>query len=433
MKYNRIIRNPYLFFSPFLIIFLAIVLIFQSDGIAGDQHRYITYAKNLLNGFYSPQPPDVDLGNGPGYPIFLMLFVALKLPNVIIMAMNAVLFYISIILIFKTLQYFVSNRIALIFSLFWACYINHYEYLPLIQCETLTVSLVSSIIFILAKTFKQDNVTVINKFTFLSGLLIGFLVLTKPIFGYVLLFILLVNGLLWLFSRTKGNYRSTFIILFIALLLNIPYLFYTYKLTGKMFLWSSFGGDNLYWMSTPYKNEYGSWIYFNSLENDSNYYKDFIPGAQASLKSNHQNVWDEISSLKGVEKDDALKRIAIENIKSHPIKFLQNCLSNVGRIVFNVPYSYKAQKNSTLLRIPFNGIIILLSLFCLLPTYLNWREIPYTIRFILFFALIYLCGSVLGSAETRMFTVIVPILLLWIAYIIQRTIVINLKFMERVT
>jgi len=44
------------------------------------------------------------------------------------------------------------------------------------------------------------------------------------------------------------------------------------------------------------------------------------------------------------------------------------------------------------------------------------------------FALLYLGGSVFGCAETRMFTVIVPIFLIWIAYIIERTIKISLKF-----
>jgi hypothetical protein len=67
-------------------------------------------------------------------------------------------------------------------------------------------------------------------------------------------------------------------------------------------------------------------------------------------------------------------------------------------------------------------------LFGLIPTFLNWRKINYAIRFMLFFALLYFGGSILGSAETRMFVVIVPILLIWIAYIIQKSMKIKLKF-----
>jgi hypothetical protein len=69
-------------------------------------------------------------------------------------------------------------------------------------------------------------------------------------------------------------------------------------------------------------------------------------------------------------------------------------------------------------------------LFCMIPTFKNWKKIPYSIRFLLIFALLYFCGSILGSAETRMFTIIVPILLVWIAYIIQKTVIFKLRFEE---
>jgi hypothetical protein len=38
-----------------------------------------------------------------------------------------------------------------------------------------------------------------------------------------------------------------------------------------------------------------------------------------------------------------------------------------------------------------------------------------------------MAGSITGSAETRMFTVIIPILLLWIAFILQKTVKIDWK------
>ena len=81
--------------------------------------------------------------------------------------------------------------------------------------------------------------------------------------------------------------------------------------------------------------------------------------------------------------------------------------------------------SGTLLRLPLNGINVVLLLFCIIPTFKNWKKIIFSIRFMLFFALLYLGGSIFASAETRMFTVIVPILLFWIAYIIQKTVKIN--------
>ena len=129
----------------------------------------------------------------------------------------------------------------------------------------------------------------------------------------------------------------------------------------------------------------------------------------------------------GIIQDELQKKIALQNIKSHPLKFLQNCLSNIGRLIFNYPESYTLQRPSTLLRLPINGILIVFMIFCFIPTLINWRKILFPTRFLLFLTLLYLGGSTLGSASPRMFTPIVPILLLWIAFIIERSVKINLK------
>jgi len=78
-----------------------------------------------------------------------------------------------------------------------------------------------------------------------------------------------------------------------------------------------------------------------------------------------------------------------------------------------------------------NGIIAVLILFSLVPTIINWKETIFPIRFMVIFIFLYLGGSVLGSAETRMFTVAVPILLFWITFIVQRTVRVNLRFTKR--
>ncbi|MGC1392166.1 MAG: hypothetical protein WA816_14115 [Bacteroidales bacterium] len=430
MKLKKITDNPFLLFSPFLIILIATVLVHKTDASFGDESRYLTYAGNLLHGFYSPPPPVIDLGNGPGYPILLMPFVALRLPLISITLMNALFYFFSIILLFKVLVKFVSFKIALIFSFFYACYINAYENISLILPETLAIFLICLILFFLIKAFDKVDFLKSIRYLILSGFLIGYLALTKPIFGYVFVFILIAVGVLWIIDRKAIDYKKGLVILCMALTTTAPYLVYTYHLTGKIFYWSSFGGDNLYWMSTPYDGEYGSWYTFNNFKVDSLLLKSKIFEGGQSYNANHINDLQEILKYKGVDLDDAYKKIAIKNIKSHPRKFIKNCISNCGRIVFNFPYSFKLQTPDTLIRLPFNGIIVVLGLFCIIPTLLNWRKIAFSIRFILLFALVYFGGSVLGSAETRMFTLIVPILLLWIAYILNKSVRINVKFSE---
>jgi hypothetical protein len=404
-------KNQYLIFLPFLFFYIVFILIHYSKINEGDEPRYLYYAHNLLMGFYSPPAPDVYLMNGPGYPIILVPFVALHLPKIWILIFNAVFQYLSIIFLFKSLQQFVSLRKAFIFSLFWACFYNSLEYIAYIYMESFTVFLVSLLIFFLLKAFSQD-VPKSKKYILLSGFIIGYIALTKIIFGYVLLWMLIGSGLLWIINRNAINYRKGLVILLIAFTTFIPYLLYTYHITGRVFYFGT-GSDNLYWMSTLREHEYGNY---------------FTPNSMDSLKLYHQKELDEINKYKGVAKDEIYKRIVIENIKSHPIKYLENCFSNIGRILFNYPYSYTFEKPTTLLRLPLNGIIVVFTLFCLIPTFMNWRKINYVIRFMLFFALLYFAGSILGSAETRMFTIIVPILLFWIAYIIQKAVKFKLKF-----
>ena len=424
MKNKTFKKNPFLIFLPFLLLYIAIVIVFPTQGTSGDENRYLYFAHNLINGFFSPKAPNIDLGNGPGYPIILMPFVALHLPLIYITLLNAIIYYLSVVFLFKALMELVPFRFALIFSLFWALFYNSYENLPSILPEIFTSSLIPFLIYCIIIALKQSPQSKKGKsYIFLSGFIIGYLALTKPIFGYVIIFLLGGVFVLWLTQRNSYNYRNVLIILLIAFVTTIPYLFYTYQLTNKIFYWSSFGGNNLYWMSSPYPDEYGSWLP-HQVSSKNNY----IPGAKDKITTLHQKDFKSVTNYKGLEQDDLLKKIAFNNIISHPVKFFENCLSNIGRMLFNFPYSYKVQKPETLLRLPFNGIIVVLSLFCFIPTFKNWRKIDFSIRFLLIFSFVYFGGSILGSAETRMFTIILPILLIWIALILCKSIKVKLKF-----
>lgn len=440
-------RNPYLLFSPFLLLYIIIVLLFQANVLWGDESRYLIYAQNLTHGFYSG--PDVDLYSGPGYPIILIPFVALHLPLLLIKLFNAFLYYLSTILLFKVVSRFTSFKIAALIGFFWACYFNAYENLPLILTEIFAVFLVTALMLSLVNAFKQDSSGRSNKYIYLSGALYGFIVLTKVIFGYVMLCMLVGCLIIWLFKRKNSNYKRAVTILLIALITVLPYLIYTYNLTGRVFYWSTVSGNNMYWMSSPYTNEYGNWMDASKLDSVSihsvkaDHQIQFggnlnlknrvteIPGYYDSIRANHLQDFEKVYEYKtAVEQDDAFKHIAMQNIKSHPVKFIQNWFSNIGRILFNVPYSYKIQSPYGLLRLPMVGVLVLLILFCIIPTLMNWKKIPFSVRFMLFFVLIYLGGSTLGSAEIRMFTLVVPIILLWIAFILVKTIKIKFTFLD---
>ena len=408
MRITKITRNPFLLFSPFLVLYIFLVFILPTHGTSGDENRYIMFGQNLLHGFYSPPAPDIDIGDGPGYPILIMPFLSLNLPLICLTLMNAVLYYLSIILLFKSLQQIVSFRLALIFSLFWACYYNSYENIPLVLPETFIAFLMSLLIFNLLKAFNTLDSKKKKKYFYLTGFIIGWIALTKVIFGYVLAFMLIGSGLLWIMNRKIENYRKVVIIFLISFITTIPFLIYTYHVTGKIFYWGTSGGENLYWMSTPHEEEYGEWLNYNYYNIGTKIDHDIVPGSEKIIVSNYRKDFEVISKYKGAERDDVYKKIAIQNIKSNPVKYIKNCVSNIGRFFFNYPYSHTLQKNATLLRLPLSGIVVVFMLFSLIPTFMNWKKIIFPIRFLLFFVLLYFGGSILASAETRMFTVILP-------------------------
>jgi len=447
-KKIKIPENPFLLFSPFLLLYIIFVIVVQTKPLFGDEPDYIFYAQNLIHGFFSPPPPDIYLRSGPGYSLLIAPFIAFHIPYLFIKLLNPVFHYLSIIFIFKALKQFSSFRLAFVVSLFWACYYNSFDFMPRMYCEIFTSFLMTLLILFIMKTFNPDNSAKNKQYIYITGFIIGVIVLTKIIFGYVLLFMLVGNSLLWLFNRKVKNYRTSLIILIVALFTTAPFLIYTYHLTGRIFYWGSTGGNNLYWMTSPHDGEYGNWFPDPKLKPDSvpwrvsfpgsqiagnldlkNRRSD-IPGTEDSVRLYHQKDFEEINKYTGLAQDDAYTRIAVENIKSHPVKFLQNCFSNIGRILFNYPYSYTIQKPGTLIRFPLNMIIVVFMLLCLIPTLINWRKIIFPIRFMLFIAFLYLGGSVLGSAEIRMFTIIAPIMLLWIAFILNKSVKFSLQFFE---
>lgn len=419
MRNFKLTRNPYLLFSPFLILFIVLVLKLHTDVMEGDEGGYIIFAQNLLHGFYSPPAPDINLWWGPGYPILLTPFVALHLPLICITLMNAVFQYLSIVILFKAMLQFVEFRKALLFSLFWGFCYSTYPYMALIYTESFTIFMISLLIFSLVNAFDKR----ISKYIFLSGFILGYIALTKVIFGYVILFLLLGSVLLWIKDRKNNNYRTSVLILLITFATVTPYLIYTHNLTGRLFYWGNSGGMSLYWMSTPYENEYGSW---DSESYTANLIDADIAGTTALLKLNHQKDIDYILKYKGVQKDDAYKKIAINNIKTHPKKYIKNIIANISNLLFGFPGNYTYQR--PLLKIWYFSILYTLIIFCFIPTIINWRKISYCIRFLLVFAFIYLGGSSLVSGGNRQFVIIVPVLLFWIAYIINKSMTIKITF-----
>src|SRR5262249_4630119 len=137
-----------------------------------------------------------------------------------------------------------------------------------------------------------------KKHQILAGFLLGYLALTKVFFGYAILTGLIIAGLVYLLKRSKVL-RKAIVVCGIALAICLPYLLYTYSLTGKIFYWGNSGGLQLYSMSTPYQGEYGDWLFIEHVK----------PNKVSA--EHHLAFLQELDKLHSVERDDALKGAAI--------------------------------------------------------------------------------------------------------------------------
>jgi len=423
---KKAIRNPYFIFLPFLFFYAYIIFINKWPKLYGDEVRYADFAWNLLHGYYSPKPPHINLWNGPGYPLLLVPFMALRVHALYITLMNAVLQYFAVVFLYKALKLVTNNKIALIFSLLLAVYPNVLAILPILYTEALTIFLVSALIYSITLCYTRGK----TKYTIITGLILGYLTLTKVIFGYVLIICLAACLVVLLFKRNRPYNLRMVKILLIAFAVTIPYLAYTYRLTGKMFYWGNSGGMSLYWMSTPYENEYGDW---KVPDLTNNQYPMLFKSAEADavLKKNHLKEIGFILKHNEVEQDALFKQAAIKNIKNNPFKFVTNYYDNISRMLFNFPYSYSYQDSAIIGNIIRGSLILWASIAGVVCTVLNWRRIVYPIKFILLITGVYLLLSGALSAYPRQLDVIVPALLFWTGFLAANLPKLKLKFTEQ--
>jgi len=408
---HQLLRNPFLIFLPFLMYYVFYVIRHHTDAMIGDESRYYQYAQNLLQGFYASQSDDMYLWNGPGYPVFLMPFVYFKMPLLFITLTNAVLQYLSIVYLFKSIKLLSNNKSALIFSLFWAIAFGAYSHMQSIITESLSYLLVALLSYFIILSFQKRR-----KINMLfAGFLLGYLALTKIIFGYIVAILFIINLFIWLIKKQNKNYRTGIFISTIALLTIVPYLLYTQSLTGKFFYLGNSGGLSLYWMSTPYENEYGDWNNINFIAGNPALSK---PDHQAKLSVHHQKEMNEILQFKKVERDEAFKKAAIKNIKTHPKKYLKNIVYNISRMFFNTPNSYSYKSITKL--IWHSGILIFLILAGIFFSVANRKKIDYSIVFLVTIAGLFIGATSLLSADYRLFSPIIPLLLVWIAYAFKK-------------
>ena len=331
--------TPQIVLFSIFFVYSVVFLIVVDPQLSGDQIRHAGQAINLANGFYI-SPDRLWISNGPGYPLILSIFATLNIDWWWAKLLNPVFITVALWFLYLLLVVYLPKDKALIGVIAAAMYYPFILDLRLLHSEALTHMLVAAWAYFFCDMWRKANI----KTAVIAGLVFAYLCLTKVIFGYLLVICLLFFSSWLIISRDRRMLlvAASFVVAAFAC---APYLFYTQSMTGKIFHWADSGFTNLYWMSSPYPNDSGSW------------YQNERALSLEELSPHHEFI-RHIDSLPHEKRSKEFAKKAIENIKSNPEKYFKNWIANVGRTIFNFPYDYTPQTLRTYFYIIPNSIFI---------------------------------------------------------------------------
>ncbi len=370
----------------------------------GDEARYVMYAENLTQGFYAPRDSRL-LWNGPGYPLLLAPFALFDVPWIYAKMLNPLFIFLAVCFFFAALRGFMSEKVSLLAAYLFGLYPPFFAEVWYLLTEPFSLMLIALFSLLIVNWLATARM----RFILPAAIVFAILALTKVFFGYVALGLLLLSSAVSMWNATARRVLPVYLL---ALLLCAPYLFYTYRLTGKVFCWANSGGSVLYWMTSPDPNDFGSW------------FTDTDVLTRPEL-AGHKAFFEKLQGLDYVQRDDLMKKQALENIRNNPRKVLLNYAANLGRLFLNFPFSYKSQHPRTLLYIVPNGLILGAIVFSLYPLIKLRRHLPPAIFHACAISVVYIAGQTPLYAEARYLCPILPFVLMVVAYVATNLIVVR--------
>ena len=112
---SKPINKNLIFIITFFVLTVTLIL-WLDPGLylGGDQGRYLMFAENITNGYYTKSHIHYNLWNGPGYPLVLAIFKFFEPPLILYRLLNAVFLTFTVYFVSKFLY---CEKIK--FSFYW--------------------------------------------------------------------------------------------------------------------------------------------------------------------------------------------------------------------------------------------------------------------------------------------------------------------------
>lgn len=270
---------------------------------------YLSEGAGFIDKNFKPMPGQI------GYPLFLSLnYIIFGHTSYPIILLQIILLFLSFYLSLKIASFLSFNNVQLLLVAL-PLYLNYKIILSsfLIMSEILSVFLIISFIFYVFKYLKTKG----GKYIWLSGFLLGYLILTRPIFQFLPIFLALIILIYHFIKQQRINYKLIFIILVIPLFITAIYQYRNYKTFG--FWGISVSGGQMLYSGTNIKYD-GLW-----------------PGGEKVQKDLHFKI-KKYNIKELIQYDNLAKKEALKNIKQNIPEVGILYFKNILRILIGYPY-----------------------------------------------------------------------------------------------
>lgn len=363
-----------------LLLYAFVTLLADRPDLIWDEGRYLWFGENLTHGTYTtPEKP--DLINGPGYPLVLAALLMLKTPLLGLRMFNAVFMALAAWFSFRAVLPYAGRRWALGVALVTALHPSLLRTAPYLMTEPLSICCIAGFAWAFTAALRAERTSWAAILA--AAFAMAWLTMTRVFFGNVIMasavFVLL---LLPLWKSARRQLLRSLSMLALAFALCVPWLVYTKSKTGDTLCWSTNAGELLYWATSTNEGENGHWFSEEDAQNKPEL-----------IANGHRDFYQANYYLPVKEREAALKKKALENLRANPVGVLKNWLCNWGRLIFGFPRSYQAEELVMLVLVAVNGPLVLAVLVALGVGWQHRSTIPPEALFMALMTFIYLGGT----------------------------------------
>jgi 4-amino-4-deoxy-L-arabinose transferase-like glycosyltransferase len=313
-----------------------------------------------------------------------------------------VLLFLTVLLFYATLRLSFSSRTALLGAGTLGLYWPLYALLPSLHSEVPAIFFVVALMYGLTRYLREGGLP----YFVISAGAASMLALSRVVFGGILL----AGFLVWAVAaviRRDARLRRVALVHGVALVLCIPWLSYTYSITGHVFYWGSSGGMSLYWMASPEPGDLGDWHSADEVARNQNL-------------AAHRPFFDSLRGLDQIEADERLRSKALELIREDPANYVEHVAANASRMWFSMPFSYTPQTLGTLFYVLPNALLLAALLASLGVLWVRRRSLTFETGPFLVLLALGLGIQVLFAAYVRMLAPLAPVMIWLVVYAVAQ-------------